>query len=151
MVSIPELVDDPVRALSFTVFPVEGPIASEAPLSAPALVRITEEIEKALSRPYAVHASRQTRSEWFVAAIALKAELVTLQPGIKETALQVVVDPGEQTLTFVGGEAAAGFLDPAVAEALQELERRGRERFQAFVARADKVNGGRWAITIDPL
>jgi hypothetical protein len=43
------------------------------------------------------------------------------------------------------------FFEPAVAEALAEIERRGRERFQAFAARADKLGGDRWELTIDPL
>ena len=36
-------------------------------------------------------------------------------------------------------------------EALGTLESLGAARFQAFVARADRVEDGRWELTIDPL
>ena len=37
------------------------------------------------------------------------------------------------------------------ARAFEEIERAGRARFQAFVARADRVEDGRWELTVDPL
>ncbi len=49
------------------------------------------------------------------------------------------------------GEAVTGLVEPAVDLALRELEQRGRLRFQAFVARADKVDDDRWQLTVDPL
>ena len=59
--------------------------------------------------------------------------------------VEVIVAPDGERTALVDGEAVTGLVEPAVDLALRELEQRGRLRFQAFVARADKVDDDRWA------
>ena len=51
----------------------------------------------------------------------------------------------------VDGEILAEAPPGPPSEALAELEQLGAERFQAFVARADRLEDGRWELTVDPL
>ena len=66
-------------------------------------------------------------------------------------AVEVIVAPDGERTALLDGEAVAGLVEPAVDLALRELEQRGRLRFQAFVARADRVDDDRWQLTVDPL
>jgi hypothetical protein len=52
---------------------------------------------------------------------------------------------------LVDGEILADAPTGMTADALEEVERLGAERFQAFVARADRLEDGRWELTVDPL
>lgn len=95
---------------------------------------------------------RRSEDEWVAAARALEnTELVSLPETIRAVSLEVAVSPEGEELVLVDGEALLAPADAPTAGALAELGRRGRERFQAFVARADKVNEERWQLTIDPL
>ena len=66
------------------------------------------------------------------------------------TSVEVVVAPGGDRSLLVDGEEVVN-PDPAWEPAVHELERRGRKRFQSFVARADRVGEDRWELTVDPL
>ena len=134
-----------VAELEFTVLAdgaVRGEVADEV---AAALV---EQLD--LEPPYALRAVRQGRTEWAVAGRALKSEPVVLTLPVPIAALEVVVAPNGERSVLVDGEEATS-VDPAWEEAVQELERLGRERFQSFVAHADRVEEGRWELTVDPL
>jgi hypothetical protein len=113
--------------------------------------RLAHEVEKELRPPYAARAVRKNRREWALAARAVKAELVRLPRGIEATSLDVARPPDGELTALADGEIVAGPVEAPLAAALAELERRGRSRFQAFVATADKVDEGRWQLTIDPL
>ena len=108
------------------------------------------ELDRELRRPYAVRALRRSRLEWSVGAREVRPQTLQLS-GVSAGALEVVVSPTGERTALVDGEPAADWIEPHVAEALAELERRGRERFQAFVVRADRVSETRWELTIDPL
>ena len=64
--------------------------------------------------------------------------------------LEVVAAPTATTL-LVDGEMASDVPEGPEGEAFATLESRGAARFQAFVARADRVDDSRWELTIDPL
>jgi hypothetical protein len=105
--------------------------------------------ELGLEPPYSVRAVRQGRLGWAVAGRLLKSEPIALDaPGV--SSLEVVVGPEGDVTVLVDGEARAS-PGPDLESAAGEVERRGRERFQAFVARADRVGEDRWELIIDPL
>ena len=96
-----------------------------------------------------MRAVRQSRVDWAVAGRILKSEPLFLSvPGV--ATLEVVVDPEGDVSVVVDGEAAIS-VGPDREPAVREIERRGRERFQSFVARADRVGEDRWELTVDPL
>jgi hypothetical protein len=65
--------------------------------------------------------------------------------------LEVAVPPDGETTLLVDGDIAGEAPEGPAGEALATLESLGAARFQAFVARADRVEDGRWELTIDPL
>jgi hypothetical protein len=65
--------------------------------------------------------------------------------------LEVAVPPDGETTLLVDGEIVTEVPEGPEGEALATLESRGAARFQAFVARADRVEDGRWELTVDPL
>lgn len=106
--------------------------------------------ELPLEPPYAVRAVRRGRVAWAVAARALRSEPVALALPEGISTLEVVVSPaGDETVLVDGREATA--VEAHGEPAVDELRRRGRERFQSFVARADRVGEDRWELTVDPL
>ena len=94
---------------------------------------------------------RRTRERWAVGARRVRSEELRLPGQGRAERLEVVVSPAGERSATVDGAPVEAWVEPAVAEALAEIERRGRERFQAFAARADKLGGDRWELTIDPL
>ena len=106
----------------------------------------------AIEAPYAARAVRQNETEWMVGAVRMESNLVELPGGVEALALEAAVPPEGETMYVVDGEILAEQPpDGPVAEALAELERLGADRFQAFVARADRLEDGRWELTVDPL
>jgi hypothetical protein len=118
-------------------------------VSAEALAELTQELE--LDPPYAVRAVRQSEVEWMVGAIRFESELVELPAGIDALALELAVPPEGETMYLVDGDVLAEEPAGAVADGFAELGRLGADRFQAFVARADRLEDGRWEMTVDPL
>jgi hypothetical protein len=118
-------------------------------VSPEAAVALTAEL--ALDPPYAVQAVRKTELEWAVGASEERSEPVQLPAGIAAATLEVAVPPEGETTVIVDGELEPEEIRDAELDALRELERIGRERFQAFVARADRLEGERWELTVDPL
>ena len=149
-VSLPALGDAGPDELDFTAL-AEGVVRTEKPALRAVAEWLAARVAEELPPPFAARAVRRSRDGWVVAARELDAELIELPPGIVAAALEVAVSPDGVILRLVDGEGLAGATDAPVAEALGELERRGRDRFQAFVSRADKVDERRWQLTIDPL
>jgi hypothetical protein len=150
ILELPELEASDLRELDFRVL-TDGTVVGSVPPEA--LRPIVAELE--LEPPATVRAVRQSAREWAVGAQAVDATLVDLPAGIDALMLAVAVPPevdlGETTYD-VDGEVLAGLPEePSLRAALTEIERLGRERFEAFVARADKVDDGRWELTVDPL
>jgi hypothetical protein len=118
-------------------------------VSGDAVVELTRDL--GVEPPYAARAVRRSAREWTVGALAIESELVELPGGADALSLEVGVPPEGESMYFVDGEMLAEPPEGAAADALAELERRGAERFQAFVARADRLEDGRWELTVDPL
>ena len=152
LVAVPELDGASALELEFTTR-ADGAVRIEENVQLPpeAVERLCREVERALARPYAARAVRHGRREWFLAARALRATLLALPPGVPAASLEVVLSPEGERVDLVDGEVVSAFVDRVLEEALRELERRGRERFHAFVARADKLDEERWQLTVDAL
>jgi hypothetical protein len=118
-------------------------------VSGDAVVELTRDL--GIEPPYAARAVRRSAREWTVGALAIESELVELPGGADAVSLEAAVPPDGETMYVVDGEMLAEPPEGAAADALAELERRGAERFQAFVARADRLEDGRWELTVDPL
>ena len=103
-----------------------------------------------LDRPYELLAVRRTSAGWALAGRRLHSTLVALPP-LGSARLEVVVTPDGERSAAADGVPVTDWVDAPLAEAIAELERAGRARFQAFVAHADKLADDRWELTIDPL
>ena len=118
-------------------------------LEAGVLAELTREL--AIDAPYTARAVRQNETEWMVGAVRMESDLVELPGDFEALALEAAVPPEGETMYLVDGEIVAEAPEGPVADALAELERLGADRFQAFVARADRLEDGRWELTVDPL
>ncbi len=112
--------------------------------------RLAAVLDRELDRPYRAQAVRRGDSGWMVGGRRTNASLISLALP-ENRAMEVVVAPDGERTALVDGEPVTGLVEPAVDLALRELEQRGRFRFQAFVARADRVDDDRWQLTVDPL
>ena len=138
LVQAPSLRGHDAAELEFRVFG-DGTVIGDVP--GEAVAELTGEL--GLAPPLVVRAVRHGDSEWTVGALQLDSELVTLPRGIAAMSLEVALPPD--------GEMVADVVEGPEGEAFRELERLGEARFQAFVARADRVDDSRWELTIDPL
>jgi hypothetical protein len=113
---------------------------------------VLAELTKALGiePPYAARAVRQSETEWVVGALRFESELVELPAGIEALTLEVAVPPEGEAMYIVNGDVLAE-PEGVEAEALERLAELGAARFQAFAARADRLEDGRWELTVDPL
>jgi hypothetical protein len=146
--TVPELRGDPRAELEFEAF-ADGTLVSAEPVEPGALATLAAALAGGIEPPYAARAVRRSEKDWAVGALAVDAETVALPPGIDADSLEVVLAPDGELTASVDGEPS---FDPAAGleDALAEIERRGRERFESFVARADRV-GDRWTVTVEPL
>jgi hypothetical protein len=118
-------------------------------VSAEALRELTDQL--GLDPPYAVRAVRQSELEWMVGGLGIESSVIELGVGLEALSLEVAVPPDGETMYLVDGDILTEAPAGSLATAFAELERRGTDRFQAFVARADRVEDGRWELTVDPL
>jgi hypothetical protein len=146
LVPVPSLRGYEANELEFRVFP-DGTVVGDVPPEA--VGELTRDL--GLKPPLVVQAFRQGDSEWTVGALRLDSDLVSLPTGIAATSLEVAVPPDGETILLVDGDIATEVPEGPEGEALATLESLGAARFQAFVARADRVEDGRWELTIDPL
>jgi hypothetical protein len=145
LVEVAELRGYEAPQLEFRVR-ADGSVVGDVPPEAvPAL---TSELR--LDPPYIVRAVRRSETAWAVGALLADSEPIDLPAGIEAFTLEVVIPPAGERMLSADGEPVE---EPAGAEAgaFDELERAGRARFQAFVARADRVEDGQWELTVDPL
>jgi hypothetical protein len=144
---VPSLQSSAVGELDFRVLGDGSVIGDVDPAVVAELTR-----ELAIEAPYAARAVRQDEREWIVGAVRMESELVELAAGVQAVTLEAAVPPeGGETMYLVDGEIQAERPEGPTGEALAELERIGAERFQAFVARADRLEDGRWELAVDPL
>jgi hypothetical protein len=146
LVQAPSLRGYADREIEFRVF-ADGTVVGDVPPEA--IGELTGEL--GLNPPLVVRAIRQGDSAWTVGVLQLESVLVSLPTGIAAMSLEVAVPPDGVTTLSVDGEIAGEAPDGPEGEALATLESLGAARFQAFVARADRVEDGRWELTIDPL
>jgi hypothetical protein len=135
------------------IVPVAGAAAVHADEGVPrrAVERIAEEVDAKLERPYEVLLVRTDARRWSAGARKLRGDTVALPAGFPASSLEVVRPPGGGLEVTADGEPVEPALSPLFAEVVAELDGRGRERFESFVVRADKVADGSWQLTIDPL
>ena len=146
---LPELEAEPLAA--FELIARAGGLAADADIPAEALERVAAEVDDVLPRPFRARAVRQGRFGWLVGAVELRTEEIALPGAPGALSVEVARPPGGGRHVFVDGEEVIEPFDAWLAKAAMELERRGRARFESFVARADKVSTGCWDLTIDPL
>jgi hypothetical protein len=149
VVELPELESSSASELTFRVLG-DASVAGAEGLPGAAVERIVAELESAVRPPYEVRAARRGRCDWSVAARELRLESVPLLGSLPGDELAVAVTPDGERTTFVDGEET-GLLTADLEAAFAVLERRGRERFPAFVSRAERVGPGRWELSVDPL
>jgi hypothetical protein len=146
LVDVEALRGSDLAQLDFRIL-ADGSASGDVPPEA--LAPLTGEL--GLEPPYAVHAVRRGENAWAVGALRIESEPVDLPAGIAASSLEVAVPPDGETMLLADGEIVTDEPTGADADAFREIERLGRERFQAFVARADRVEDGRWELTVDPL
>jgi hypothetical protein len=132
--------------LEFRVL-ADGSVVGDVPPEA--LPVLTGEL--GLAPPYSVRAVRRGETAWAVGALRVASDPIDLPTGIAASSLEVAVPPDGEAMLLVDGEIVTDEPTDGEAQAFREIERRGRERFQAFVARADRVGDGQWELTVDPL
>ena len=114
--------------------------------------RIAAELDAKVARPFDALVVRKGPLAWSAGARAVRlGDAVALSPGFPATSLEVVRAPNGAVEVRADGELVDPGLAPLYEEAVEELKRRGRQRFESFVVRADKVAEGTWQLTIDPL
>ncbi len=143
---VPELRWTDTNELDFRVLGDGSVIGDVAPA---VLAELTKDL--GIAAPYAARAVRQNETEWMVGALQLDSELVELPSGITALTLEAAVPPEGETMYLVDGEIQTDDPTGAEAEAFEQLSEQGAARFRAFVARADRLEDGRWELTIDPL
>ena len=143
---VPALVGSDEAEMDFRVLG-DGSVVGD--VSADMLAELTGDL--GLDPPYAARAVRQNEREWMVGALRIESELVELPAGIDAVSLEAAVPPDGEAMYLLDGEILTEAPTGASADALSELERLGAARFQAFVARADRLEDGRWELTVDPL
>ena len=152
LVDLPELEASALAEFELAAFGEdEIEIGAEEGVPRRAAERVTEALDGQIARPYGALVVRRDTRRWSAGARALRGETVSFRAGLPASLLEVVRPPGEELQALADGEPIDPSLAPLFAEAVDELERRGLERFESFAVRADRVAGGRWQLTIDPL
>ena len=146
LVEVPALRGHDVAQLEFRVLGDGSVVGDVPPEALPALTG-----ELGLAPPYAARAVRRGETAWAVGALRVPSDPIDLPAGIAATSLEVAIPPDGETMLLADGEIVTDEPTDGEARAFRELERLGRERFQAFVARADRVGDGQWELTVDPL
>lgn len=147
VLELPSLIGVEIGAFEATVFPdrVDG----DPSVTREVIDSVRAELERVVKPPYFLRAVRQDEKTWMVGARAISSTLISLH--LSASSLEIACPPGDDRSVFVDGEFASEPFSAEVAQAVQTLERLGRERFESFVARADKVEADRWELTIDAL
>jgi hypothetical protein len=153
-VELAELEGSPLREFTLEA-PADGPLraGADADVPAEALARIEAALDAELDRPWEGRAVRQDEGRrWAAGANAVPAgEAVDLPEPLPAESLEVVRTPDGDRVVQADGEPLEEAEAERFAAALAELEQRGAARFESFVARADRGQGGGWQVRVDPL
>jgi hypothetical protein len=151
-VELPELEGSALPEFEFRA-PTDGPLEAPGPeIAVETLEKIGRELDEQLERPYEGRAVRQEGRHWAAGAVAARAgESVELPGPLPEDSLEVVLPPDGDLVVQADGEPLDGDAAGSFEAATAELERLGRAKFESFVARADRAEGGGWRVTVDPL
>jgi hypothetical protein len=94
-----------------------------------------------LATPYRAVARRREGNDWAVGAVAIEvAELPADTEG--DELMLTATETGERALEVDGSPTTAG---------IEDLERIGDDRYDAYVLRATRIEGTLWEIGVDPL
>ena len=149
LVELPEFAREPIA--TFGLVARRGRLRSEPSVPSGILERVAAELDAGLARPYAARAVRQGPIEWLVGAVELHSEEIELGGPAEAGSIEVARPPGGGRQVIVDGEEALEPFATALGVVVEVLDRRGSARFESFVARADKVEGDHWDVTVDPL
>lgn len=153
LVELPELAGDSLSEFELDV-PADGAPGARDDARVPqaALERLAAELDGQVDRPYEARAVRYDETRFTVGARAVPSgETIDLPADLPASSIEVVRAPDGERQTSVDGEPVEPADEERYASALELLERRGEARFESFVARADKADGGRWTVRVDPL
>lgn len=149
IVDIPELQGTVTAEIGFSVLPSGAVVRGKGIESGELLDRLAARVREHVEAPLEAVAVRQGSLQWALAGRRANLEHIDLPPGVEADEITVAVGPDGDRSVVVDGDERETF-DPLVGDAVEVLERAGRHRHSAFVARASKV-GGRWDLTVDPL
>jgi hypothetical protein len=128
-----------------------GVLPEHAQLSPDLLQPLASALRASVPAPFVALAVRQDELAWAAGARKVNSEVIDLSVDVPGDAIGVVVPPTGDVSFSVDGEPVEADANAELAQALAEIERRGRDRFESFVARADRLGDGRWDVTVDPL
>ena len=152
LVELPELEATTLNELELEAAP-GGELEVRAAEAVPpeALGRLAAELDARLDRPWEALAVRRDGRLWAAGANALRLGEPLELGDLPASSVELVRAPGGDTQLSVDGEELEPGEEASFAAAAAELDRVGSERFESFVARADRGAGGRWHVTVDPL
>jgi hypothetical protein len=130
--------DLPGDAVHFVALPDRTLIVDED-VPEDELTPLADAVELELNPPYRAEATRQGERLWAIGAT--KIDVATITDEIDGDTVELAVQDGEQTLLVDG---APGF------GSVLELERLA-EGMPSYVARADRIDGDLWEVTVLPL
>lgn len=118
----------------------DGTLVVDEDVPEGAVPPLADALEEMLDPPYRAEAVRQGESLWAVAATTI--EVVEIPQAIDGDELELTVAEGARTLV-VDGEPSFG--------SVPSLERIASARFDAFAARARRIDGDLWELRLTPL
>jgi hypothetical protein len=149
IIDVPELEGSPLEELRFACL-ADGTIVSDQRQSAPAVFeRLADSAGEAVPPPFEALAARRTRLQWSLAVRGVRLAEISLPP-LEATELVLALGPAGEPELLVDG-APPDAVTPELEAAQAILERAGRARHRAFVARVRRVEHDRWALSVDPL
>ncbi len=149
IVDIPELQETVTGEIEFSVLPSGAVVRGKGIEPGVVLERLASRVGEHVEAPLEAVAVRRGSVQWALAGRRVNLEQIDLPSGVDADEITVAVGPDGARSVVVDGEERETF-DRLVGDAVDLLEREGRRRHSAFVARASKV-GGRWDLTVDPL
>lgn len=135
MAEAPELPGDEA---SFVVLG-DGSVILDEELPEPAVEPIAEELDQVVEAPYRVEAVRRHGNVW--AAAARQIDVLEI-PGVEGEELMLTMQDGTKSFS-VDGRAEFG--------TAPELEQFAGERFDSYVAVANRLDGDLWEVRVSPL
>ena len=125
--------------VAFVALPDGMLLVEDAPEDA-ALAPLADAVEASLAPPYRAEAVRRDGERWAVAARQI--EVVELEEDVEGNEIELAEQEGQRTL-LVDGARSFGSV-PA-------LERLARERYEAYVVHAQRLDGSLWEVKVAAL